>query len=229
VRVAHALADLPLTRAAFREGRVSYSKVRAITRVATPHNEDALLNIALYGTAWHVERAVRIWRREKRLEALQRENNRHALRELCWYVDDEGFLVMNARFTPEQGALIRTAVEAVMDEMFRERQNVPAETADAEQPSPLKPQSQPAGAQRADALARVAESWLSGSSCSSGERFVVNVHTDLETLKAAGSGAEAEIEDNGKVSAETSRWLGETMDDDIFVQGMKWRERISGS
>ena len=114
---------------------------------------------------------------------------------------------MNARFTPEQGAVIRTAVEAVMDEMFRERQNVPAETADAEQPSPLKPQSQPAGAQRADALARVAESWLSGSSCSSGERFVVNVHTDLETLKAAGSGAEAEIEDNGKVSAETSRRL----------------------
>jgi len=207
VRVARALADLPLTCAAFREGRVSYSKVRAITRVATPHNEDALLNIALNGTAWHVERAVRIWRREKRLEALERENDRHAMRELCWYVDDEGFLVMKARFTPEQGAVIRQAVEAVMEQMFEECKNVPAETSAGEAPSEVKPQSDPIDARRADALVRVAEGWLAGKACGSGDRFVVNVHTDLETLKADGLGGEAEIEDNGKVSAGTSRRL----------------------
>ena len=39
VRVAHALAKLPLISAAFSEGRLSYSKARAMTRVATPANE----------------------------------------------------------------------------------------------------------------------------------------------------------------------------------------------
>ncbi len=34
VRVARALSELPVVRAAFRSGEVSYSKVRAITRIA---------------------------------------------------------------------------------------------------------------------------------------------------------------------------------------------------
>ena len=55
VRVAHALARLPLIGAAMQRGRVSYSKVRALTRVATPENEAALLDLALAGTAVHVE------------------------------------------------------------------------------------------------------------------------------------------------------------------------------
>jgi len=207
LRVAHALAELPLTRAAFRKGRVSYSKVRALTRVATPRNEDMLLHIAFNGTAWHLERAVRVWRRENRLQALEYENERHAMRELSWYEDDEGFLVMNARFTPEQGAVIRLAVEAVLEQIFREHKNVSAETSAQGEPSPLKTHSDPVAARRADALTRVAEGWLSGGNASNGDRFVINVHTGMETLKADGTGAEAEIEDNGKVSAETSRRL----------------------
>jgi hypothetical protein len=62
LRVAHAIRELPAINAAFRDGRVSYSKVRAMTRVATPENESVLLNIALHGTAAHVERTVRHFR-----------------------------------------------------------------------------------------------------------------------------------------------------------------------
>ena len=51
VRVARALADLPKLSDAMRRGRVSYSKMRAVTRVATPETEDDLLNVALSGTA----------------------------------------------------------------------------------------------------------------------------------------------------------------------------------
>ncbi len=58
VRVARALANLPTLSDAMRPGKVSYSKVRAITRVATPETEDDLLNVALSGTAAHVENAV---------------------------------------------------------------------------------------------------------------------------------------------------------------------------
>ncbi|MDT8320815.1 MAG: DUF222 domain-containing protein, partial [Xanthomonadales bacterium] len=109
VRVSRALPDLLKISAAFREGRVSYSKVRAMTRVATPRNEDTLLNVALHGTARHVEQMVRNYRRSKRLDALNDENRRHALRELSWYVDDHGSWVFKGRFSPEQGVLIRKA------------------------------------------------------------------------------------------------------------------------
>ncbi len=82
VRVAHALADLPQISTSFSKGEISYSKVRAMTRIATPENEEYLLMIALHGTASHVERAVRQFRRVKRNEALDAENDRHELRRV---------------------------------------------------------------------------------------------------------------------------------------------------
>jgi hypothetical protein len=53
----------------------------------------------------------------------------------------------------------------------------------------------------------MAESFLAGArySSSGGDHYLINVHTDIETLKEDGSGAESEIEDRGHVSAETSR------------------------
>src|SRR5690606_13288576 len=51
VRVAKALAALPLIDEAFRSGEISYSKVRAMTRCATPDNEAHLLQVAQHGTA----------------------------------------------------------------------------------------------------------------------------------------------------------------------------------
>ena len=56
VRVAKALPSLPLVSAALQRGAISYAKVRALTRVATPENEGVLLDFAVAGTAAHVER-----------------------------------------------------------------------------------------------------------------------------------------------------------------------------
>ena len=58
VRVANCLGKMPLMNASFAAGEISYSKVRAMTRVATPENEDFLLMVARYGTASHVEKVV---------------------------------------------------------------------------------------------------------------------------------------------------------------------------
>jgi hypothetical protein len=127
VRVARALPGLPKISHAFREGRVSFSKVRAMTRVATAANEDVLLDVALGGTASHVERQVRIYRHIKRADALQLENLRHTQRELTWFEDDDGSWVFKGRFTPEQGALIKKALDAAMDQLFVEQKNVPEE------------------------------------------------------------------------------------------------------
>ena len=106
IRVARALPDLPRISKLFSAGQISYSKVRAMTRVATQKNEDALLMVALHGTARHVETQVRLYRRVKRIEALKKENERHDHRELSWRIDEDGYWIFQGRFTPEQGAVI---------------------------------------------------------------------------------------------------------------------------
>jgi hypothetical protein len=71
VRVARALGTLPLLAGALGRGELSYAKVRALTRVATPETEARLLTIGRAGTAAHVERIVRGWRRvDRQAEAL---------------------------------------------------------------------------------------------------------------------------------------------------------------
>ena len=66
VRVARALETLPLLAEALARGELSYAKVRALTRVATPETEARLLGVGRAGTAAHVERIVRGWRRPAR-------------------------------------------------------------------------------------------------------------------------------------------------------------------
>ncbi len=209
VRVARALPDLPEISAAFREGRVSYSKVRAMTRVATVKNEKALLQIALHGTATHVETQVRLYRKTKRIEALEEENLRHGHRELSWYIDDDDYWVFKGRFTPEQGALLQKALEAAGDQLFDEQQHISADVSEEISSNvPLDSTSpEPVSQKRADELARVVEGFLSGvnKDQSGGDRYMVNIHTDIETLKKDGTGAESEIEDRSHVPAETSR------------------------
>ncbi len=59
LRTAHALRELPVISAAFADGRLSYSKVRAVTRAADAGNEDLLLAYALDATAEQVEERCR--------------------------------------------------------------------------------------------------------------------------------------------------------------------------
>src|SRR5881296_4004743 len=73
VRVAHALGTLPLLAQALAKGELSYAKVRALTRVATPETEARLLTVGRAGTADHVERIVRGWRRMDRKVEVQED------------------------------------------------------------------------------------------------------------------------------------------------------------
>ena len=208
LRVAHALADLPKISAAFAQGEISYSKVRAMTRVATAENEGFLLMIARHGTASHVERAVRQYRRAKRCQALEAENERHARRRLTWRVDEDGSFLFYGRLPPEQGERIMKAIDAAMAEIEAEQEHVSAETSpepDMDQPLPC-----PVEQRRADALERLADAYLSGEGgmVNGGDRCTLHVHTDVETLRQDGEGAESTLEHGGNVSAETSRRLG---------------------
>ena len=112
VRVARALTSLPKIAGAFGEGQLSYSKVRALTRVATAETEDTLLNIALNGTAAHVERTVRGFRRSVRYLERDEAEAMHERRYLdCWRESD-GSVRLDARLAPEAGEMLLKALEA---------------------------------------------------------------------------------------------------------------------
>ena len=117
LRVAAALADLNHIAAAMARGQLSYSKVRALTRVATPATEARLLAVALGATAAHVERLVRAWRRADRDAQADAEQVRLASRALSMQVDEDGMIVMRGRLTPEVGAVLLRAVEAALEQV----------------------------------------------------------------------------------------------------------------
>src|SRR3989442_4645723 len=77
VRTARALGTLPRLAQALARGELSYAKVRALTRVATPETEERLLAVARIGTACHVERIVRGWRPVDRYAQARETAHRH--------------------------------------------------------------------------------------------------------------------------------------------------------
>ena len=90
VRVARALGTLPRLAEALACGELSYSKARALTRIATPETEERLLKVGRAGTAEHVERIVRGWRRVDRIAEAKQSTQRHRSRTLHVYQDEDG-------------------------------------------------------------------------------------------------------------------------------------------
>ena len=119
VRTARSLEDLPQTADALREGRISYAKVRAITRVATPGSEAELLEFAHAGSAAKLEQTVRMLRTLSRDGELKAEEIRHRNRTFSVFVDGDGMYVVQGRLEPEAGAVLMRAVEAASDALFR--------------------------------------------------------------------------------------------------------------
>ena len=209
VRVANALGELPNISATFSRGEISYSKVRAMTRVATADNEDYLLKIAKHGTAFHMETLVRKYRRVKRLQALNDSGKQHNERSLHVYYEPDGSMVFHARLPAEKGALVLKAIELAMDQADRD---VSAETPeganDVDVSAETSTERETFDRRRVDALADIAESYLANgpASSSSADRYQVVLHVSAETL-TANEGDISHIEDGPHVSAETSRRL----------------------
>ena len=206
VRVARALAELPKLSDAMQRGAVSYSKLRAVTRVATPETEQALLDVALAGTAAHVEQVVRTWRRVDRAAEQAEEQQRDESRALDTWVDDHGMVVVRGRLTPEVGAVVRRALEAALD-AAAPKADGPAAAGNGQPRSAAVDGAAgdaaeamvPTVAQRrADALGMVAECALAGGldKGTAGDRYQVVVHVDADTLAEGGRADESVPEDN---------------------------------
>src|SRR2546427_8506291 len=118
VRVARALGTLPRLARALARGELSYAKVRALTRVATPETEERLLAVGRAGTADHVERIVRGWRPVGRIAEAREEARRHQSRALHVYHDEDGMVTIRGRLAPEVGAVLVQALAAAREALY---------------------------------------------------------------------------------------------------------------
>jgi hypothetical protein len=205
VRVARALGTLPLLGHALARGELSYAKVRALTRVATPETEDRLLALGRAGTAAHVERIVRGWRRADRLAEAEEAARQHASRSFQVYTDEDGMVIVRGRLAPEMGALLLRALGAAGEALYHRGRR------EAAAPDPGDPAAEPPTAtqQQADALALLAESALHHGldPGAPGDRHQVVVHVDAAVLADPEQPGQSVLEDGVRVPAETSRRL----------------------
>ncbi len=129
VRVARALEGLPRLAEVFAAGRVTYSKVRAVTRVATAAIEEMLVELALAGTATQLDRICSAYRRVRRYEddrarlrsAADEEeaeaDARAALVGVSSWHDDDGMWRLRAAILPEDGALVDAALASAVEHL----------------------------------------------------------------------------------------------------------------
>jgi len=198
VRVARALGTLPRLSQALARGELSYAKVRELTRVATPETEERLLAVGRAGTAEHVERIIRGWRRVDRKAEAQEAARQHSRRALHVYHDEDGTVRIKGRLAPEVGALLVKALEAARETLYQRRRE---QTPDADQPTMEQ--------QDADALALLAETALHHGidPGAPGERYQVVVHVDAAVLADPDQAGQSVLEDGARVPAGTSQRL----------------------
>ena len=206
VRVARALGTLPLLGDALARGELSYAKVRALTRVATPETEVRLLGVGRAGTAAHVERIVRGWRCVDRRAESREAKHRHATRALHVYQDEDGMVVVRGRLEPEIGALLMQALAAARETLYQRARVVDGDAGRGN----VSAETPPSMAQRqADALALLAETALHHGldPGAPGARYQVVVHVDTPVLADPEQPGQSVLEDGARVSAETSQRL----------------------
>lgn len=217
VRVARALGRLPAIDEALRQAKLSYAKVRALTRVATPENEAHLLDLALEATGAQLERLCRGYRSvlaaDEGHEPEERSVHQRAL--------PGGMVRLELVLSPDEADLILRAIDRARETHAEQvapepasEEPVPAEPEAAESvptdPAPPEP-SRAVSAEtqwpsRADGAVAMAESFLAAHPVSGtgGERFQVVVHLDQDLFAPDGT-LGGTLEDGTHVSAETLR------------------------
>jgi hypothetical protein len=198
VRTAQALRDLPAISLAFSEGRLSYTKARALTRVAAEHGEDALLRYALDATAPQVEERCRQIR-NVHPDSVRDAQRAWEARWLSAYRNAaRGTLCLRLELPLEVGELVMQAIERAM-----EREEIPDGVAERS----------PSGFynQQADALVAIVKTYLEGGASKSGsefsstaDRYQVVVHVDEAALHGGAGRADAPLETIKRLACDTS-------------------------
>jgi hypothetical protein len=213
VRVARALRELPVIRARFAAAKLSYAKVRALTRIATPATEAGLAELAGPMTANQLERFVRAHRQVTQAD----DADARVRRRLVWRFEEDGSLSGTFRLPPLQGAVLLKALRAACAELAGQaddlRGDVSAETPAAADTSAVRSSSD-----LADGLVAVAESFLAGkvAGADDPEIYQVVVHAGVSAETPAAQApvlgdpadpARCHVEDGPAISVSTAQML----------------------
>jgi hypothetical protein len=176
IRVANALFDLPQTSTAFQKGDLSYSKARALSRIATPTTEEHLLDFAVSATAAQVDRHCRELRNVQRHISTGDANRLHNNRYLSCSPHNDGSVTFSVELPKESADLVMKALEmaapGIDSSDVTEEENASRDASDLFR-------------QQADALVEIARSFLGGGdnnrSCTA-DHYQVTVHVDERAL-----------------------------------------------
>jgi 5-methylcytosine-specific restriction endonuclease McrA len=216
VRIARALGSLPTLAGALERGDLSYTKVRALTRIATPENEARLLAMGRTNTAEQIGRIIKSRRMLDPAVERREAKRQHESRALNVYRDESGMVVIQGRLDPEGGAAFMQALTAAQDALF---QNAPRTLTHVQR--------------NADALTLLAEAALHHEldPGAPGERYQVVLHVDdtvLASPDAVGEstldGTHASAEASQRLSCDASRtWMRHDSEGNILEVGRRTR------
>ena len=202
LRVGHALESLPLVEEAFASGRLSLDKVRALSLVATPADEEIWIEQASHLAASQLVRICRAVRRALLARDPDLAESHLARRGLWASYTEDGMLRILALLPPDQGELVLSALRAVTGDKLPPR--------DPEGPVP-DPAVDRWAARRSDALVAIAEhgkatapSELMGAP----ETRQLVVHVDVGVLTGEDPEGRCDTESEQPLSAAVARRLG---------------------
>ncbi|MDQ1430295.1 MAG: hypothetical protein QOF40_897 [Actinomycetota bacterium] len=201
LRVAHALEDLPLITEEFAAGRLTFSKVRALTRIATPANEEDLVMLAQHATASHVERIVRAYRGVLSVEqAVEVANDQVAAQYLRTAWEEDGPMGIHARVPAELGAAFLVALDAARAQLC----------ADARGEGGPAASTRTESATNVDALHLIVESFMANGPAAraGGDRYQIVVNVDEDVLTDDDPTGVCELDGGPRLAPETVRRLG---------------------
>jgi hypothetical protein len=219
LRVGQALQTLPRVREAFAAGRLSFDSVRELSRVASAEDEEVWLDVAGAASGAQLARICRASRRVLDLDTPQHADEQMRRRGVWAHFEDDGMLQLRALLLPEEGALVKAAIEAAVREAEAERKAAEAEvettsdgsgTAAAEEAVP-DPADEPWAARRADALVSMCEHALArdgGALLSDPAALPMLVHVDVGVLTGEDLDGRRHLDGGPTLSASTIRRLG---------------------
>jgi hypothetical protein len=178
VAVACALKSLPRITDEFSRGRLSYSQVRMLARVANAQTEQTLIDIARNSTVNQLSLVV--GRYQSLLEAESATRARHRGRYLSAWFDADGFFVLRGRLSPEDGAVVEAALQRAMS---LTESSSPLEAAAEKAPGHVYNHH---GARQADALVEVARQSLSPGSAGHATAVLPEMIVHVELAPAGG-------------------------------------------
>ena len=199
LRVAKALFFLPQISGAYQNGELSYSKVRAMTRVASDTTEQELLGYARKATASQVDQHCASLRNVQQKFSTPSANRAHDQRKFRLTPTLNGNFLLNGKLPEESARLVLKALELCMARALREEDPSAEDLEELENPSaggmPVwdseDPAAQRAAAvkrdqQNADALVDIAQVYLAGGTgrkTSTADHYQVLVHVDEAALR----------------------------------------------